>query len=132
MPRTDFIADFLTIVRNANNARKDTVTAPASNVTVRIAELLKDEGFLKDVKPFAEGNKRFVRIHLKFLKDGKPAIQGMKRVSTPGRRYYLGSEEVPRVQGGLGIAIISTSKGVITDREARRTKVGGELICKVW
>jgi len=132
MPRTDFIADFLTMIRNAGKARKDAVTIPASNMTLRIAELLKEEGFVKEVKPFNEGNKRFVRVHLKFLKDGRPAIQGLTRMSTPGRRRYLGWEDVPRVQSGLGVALVSTSKGVITDREARQSRVGGELICKVW
>lgn len=132
MPRTDFIADFLTMIRNAGKARKDAVTIPASNITIRIAELLKEEGFLKDIKVFSEGNKRFVRAHLKYLKDGRHAIQGLRRMSSPGRRSYLGYEDVPRVQGGLGVAIVSTSKGVLTDREARKSRIGGELICKVW
>lgn len=132
MPCTDFVADFLTIVRNANKAHKEKVTAPASNLTLKIAEILKEEGFVENVKPFTESNKRFVRIHLKYVQGKKPAIQGLRRISKPGRRFYLGVEEVPRVQGGLGVAIVSTSKGVLTDRQARKEKVGGELLCTVW
>jgi small subunit ribosomal protein S8 len=132
MPCTDFVADFLTIIRNASRVGKDKITVGASKLTLRIAEILKEEGFVDNVKPFAEGKKQFIRIHLKYLNGKQPVIQGLKRVSTPGRRVYLPSEKVPRVQGGLGISIVSTSKGVLTDRQARETGVGGELICKVW
>ena len=131
MPVTDFVADFLTVIRNASKARKEKVTIPASLLTTRIAEILKEEGFIESVKPFAEGPKHFVRVHLKYIRK-RPAIQGLRRISTPGRRVYLASDEVPRVQGGLGIAIVSTSKGVLTDHQARKGKVGGELLCKVW
>jgi small subunit ribosomal protein S8 len=131
MPVTDFVADFLTVVRNASMARKEKVTAPASGMTVKIAEILKEEGFVENTKVFTEGPKRFVRLHLKYVRK-KPAIQGLKRVSTPGRRLYVDSLHIPRVQGGLGIAIVSTSKGLLTDREARKGKIGGELICTVW
>lgn len=132
MPRTDFIADFITQIRNASRAQKDKVTIPTSNITLEIAQLLKEEGFVGEVKEFSEGPKRFVRIHLKYIDGKKPSIQGIKRVSTPGRRKYVGYEDVPRVQGGLGVAIVSTSQGVMSDRKARQTKVGGELICTVW
>ena len=131
MPVTDFVADFLTVVRNASRAKKEKLTAPASKTTVRIAEILKEEGFVESVKPFSEGPKKFVRIHLKYIRK-KPAIQGLKRISKPGRRVYIGSDAVPRVQGGLGVAIVSTSKGLLTDQQARKTKVGGELLCTVW
>jgi small subunit ribosomal protein S8 len=131
MPVTDFVADFLTVVRNASSARKDKVTVPASNMTTKIAEILKEEGFVESVKPFAEGPKKFIRIHLKYIRK-KPAIQGLKRISKPGRRVYVAGEEVPRVQGGLGVAIVSTSKGLLTDQQARKTNVGGELLCAVW
>ena len=129
---TDFIADFLTVVRNASRARKDKVTARASKLAVRLAEILKAEGFIESYKFFSEGNKQFIRMHLKYLRGRQPVIQGIQRVSTPGRRIYVGSEEIPRVLGGLGIAVISTSKGVLVDREAKKARVGGELICKVW
>lgn len=132
MPRTDFIADFLTMIRNASKAHKDKVTLLASNITVKIAELLQEEGFVGQTKVFSEGNKRFIRVHLKYVKGDKPAIQGLRRISKPGIRKYVGVEEIPRVQGGIGIAIVSTSKGVITDRKARQDKIGGELICSVW
>ncbi len=132
MPCTDFVADFLTVVRNASKAGKDKITADASNLTLEIARILKDEGFVESSKMFTEGKKRFIRIHLKYLRGRKPAIQGLKRVSTPGRRVYIGSEKLPRVQGGLGVAIVSTSRGILTDRQARQAKVGGELLCTVW
>lgn len=132
MPCTDFVADFLTILRNAARAKKDKVNVVASNLTARLAEILKEEGFVESVKLFTEGKKRFLRIHLKYIRGKKPAIQGITRVSKPGRRLYLAAEKLPKVQGGLGIAIISTSKGVLTDRKARESKVGGEIICKVW
>ena len=131
MPVTDFVADFLTVVRNASMAKKEKVTAPASNMTTRIAEILKVEGFVESIKSFSEGPKRFIRIHLKYIRK-KPAIQGLKRISKPGRRVYVANDAVPRVQGGLGVAIVSTSKGLLTDHQARKTKVGGELLCAVW
>lgn len=132
MPVTDFIGDFLTILRNASQARKEKIVAPASNETIKIAEILKEQGFLENAKVFSEGPKRFIRIHLKYIHGKKPAIQGLRRVSTPGRRAYIGCQKIPRVQGGLGVAIVSTSKGLLTDREARQTKLGGELLCTVW
>lgn len=132
MPVTDFVGDFLTVIRNASNAHKEKVTLPASKLTVKIAEVLKTEGFVDNVKPFTENKKQFVRIHLKYIQGKRPALQGLKRLSKPGRRRYVGSEEIPRVQGGLGVAIISTSKGILTDREARKSKLGGELLCTAW
>ena len=132
MPCTDFVADFLTVIRNGAKAHKDKVTIPTSKLTVRIAEILKEEGFVENVKPFSEGKKQFVRIHLKYIHGKRPAIQGLHRISKPGRHWYVGHDEIPRVQGGLGVAIVSTSKGVLTDREARKIKVGGQLLCTVW
>ena len=132
MPVSDFVGDFLTVVRNASRAQKEKVTVRTSKLTTRIAEILKSESFVDSVKPFSEGNKNFVRIHLKYLNGKQPAIQGVRRISKPGLRNYVGSEEIPKVQGGLGISIISTSRGILTDREARKLKVGGELICKIW
>lgn len=132
MPVTDFVADFLTVVRNASKAKKDKVTVPASKMTVKIAEILKEEGFVDNVKPFTEGKKNFIRIHLKYIRGKHAAIQGLRRISKPGRRFYVSSDEIPRVQGGLGVAIVSTSKGILTDRQARQSKSGGELLCTVW
>jgi small subunit ribosomal protein S8 len=132
MPVTDFVADFLTVVRNAARAKKDKVTVPSSKMTAKIAEILKEEGFVENVKAFSEEKKNYLRIHLKYVRGKRPAIQGLTRVSKPGRRIYVGSEDIPRVQGGLGIAIVSTSKGILTDRQARQSKTGGELLCKVW
>lgn len=129
---TDFIGDFLTVIRNASRAHKEKVTARASNLTVRLSEILKQEGFIDNYKFFAEDQKRFVRIHLRYLRGKQPAIQGLKRISTPGRRVYVASREIPRVLGGLGVAVLSTSRGVMVDREARKARVGGEFLCKVW
>lgn len=133
MSRYDFIGDFLTSIRNASRVHKEKLTAPASVITIRIAELLKNEGFIENVKPFNDGNKNFVRIHLKYLSGGKKsAIQGLKRVSTPGLRRYVGYQEIPKVLGGFGVAILSTPKGILTGRQAREAKVGGEILCTVW
>ncbi len=132
MSCTDFVGDFLTILRNASRAHHDKVTAQASGLRVKITEILKDEGFIDNFKVFTEGKKQFLRVHLKYIRGKKPAIQGIRRMSKPGGRYYLGYDKLPRIQGGLGIAIISTSRGIFTDRKAREAKVGGELICTVW
>ena len=132
MARTDFVGDFLTVIRNAVRAHKDKVSAPSSKLTLKIAEILKEEGFVESVKGFSESNKNYVRVHLKYLGGKKAAIQGIRRVSTPGRRSYVSYDRIPKVQGGLGIAIVSTSRGLLTDRKARQEKIGGELICKVW
>ena len=132
MPVTDFIGDFLTRIRNASRAGQEKVTPPSSKLTLKIAEILKQEGFIDNFKPFSEGNKHFVRIHLKYLRGRQPVIQGIRRESRPGRRVYVGCSEIPRVIGGLGISLVSTSKGILVDREARKAQVGGELLCKVW
>ncbi|MBI4394636.1 MAG: 30S ribosomal protein S8 [Candidatus Omnitrophica bacterium] len=129
---TDPIADFLTQIRNASCTGKQSVTIPASKLTLKIAEILKREGFIENFKVGEEGVKRFVRIHLKYSKGKQSAIQSLVRISKPGLRQYVNCQEVPRVLGGLGVAILSTSKGILTDREARTQKLGGELLCKVW
>lgn len=132
MSQSDFVGDFLTVLRNASQARLEKVTTPSSNMTVKILEILEKEGFVQSSKVFEEGVKKFVRINLKYVKGKKPAIQGIRRVSTPGLRRYLGVKKVPNVQGGFGIAIVSTPKGLMTDRQAREMNVGGEFICTVW
>ena len=129
---TDSIADFLTQLRNAARAGKAMVTIPGSKLTLKIADILKRESFIENFKLMEEKGKRSIRIHLKYVKGKQPAIQSLIRVSKPGLRQYVGCQEIPRVLGGLGVAILSTSKGVMTDREARTQKVGGELLCKVW
>ena len=131
MPVTDFVADFLTVIRNASMARKEKVTIPASGMTAKIAEILKEEGFVENVKPFSEGTKRFIRIHLKYIRK-RPAIQGLKRISKPGRRVYLRRHEIPKIQGGMGTAVISTPNGIMTDIEARDEGLGGEFVCRIW
>ena len=130
--QTDPIADFLTVIRNGVHAKKDRVTARASKMTVRIAEILRQEGFIDQFKLIDEEGKRFLRIHLRYLKNKRPAIRSLKRISKPGLRYYVGSKKIPFVMGGLGCAILSTPKGVVADRTAREANTGGEIICKVW
>lgn len=129
---TDPIADFLTIIRNGIRAKKDKVTTRASNLTFKIAEILKKEGFIDNCKLVEEDGKRYIRIHLRYHSGKQPAIHTITRTSKPGIRYYAPAKKIPSVIGGFGISILSTPKGVITDREARAANVGGELICKVW
>lgn len=128
---TDPIADMLTRVRNANAVMHEKVDVPHSKIKERIAEILKEEGYISNYKVVEDGNKKNIRIYLKY--DGKErVIKGIKRISKPGRRVYSSIEDMPRVLSGLGIAIVSTSKGVVTDRVARRENVGGEVLAFVW
>ena len=127
---TDVIADMLTRIRNALLAKHETVKIPASNLKKAIAEILLKEGYIKDVA-FEEGVQGTIVITLKYV-DNKKAIQGLKRVSRPGLRVYVGSDEIPYVYNGLGIAIMSTSKGIMTDKQARQAKQGGEVLAYVW
>jgi small subunit ribosomal protein S8 len=131
MAMTDPIADMLTRIRNANMVQKTTVDIPASRVKEEIASVLKDEGFIKDYQRIAEGH-GILRLYLKYGKDGQKVISGLKRISKPGLRVYAKKDEIPKVLGGLGVAVISTSKGIITDKNARNMGVGGEVICYVW
>ncbi len=133
MAMTDPVADMLTRIRNANMAQKDMVEIPTSKIKSRIAEILKEEGFIKNVKHMEGGNPQgLLRVYLKYGPEGEKVITGLKRISKPGMRVYAKKDEIPRVLGGLGIAIISTSQGVMTDREARKNSLGGEVICYVW
>jgi small subunit ribosomal protein S8 len=132
MSFTDPIGDMLTRIRNASSARHEKVLVPKSRLKIRIAEVLKDEGFIKDFTVHQDGVQGAITILLKYSADREPAISDIKRVSKPGLRRYVPTDSVPRVLNGMGIAIISTSKGVMVDREARKQKVGGELICTVW
>ncbi len=132
MTLTDPIADMLTRIRNALMARKDDVLVPWSRLAEEIARILRDEGFIHGYELLAEGSRRHLRIILKYTDAGKPVLTGLKRISTPGRRFYVRATEIPRVKGGLGFAILSTSRGVMTGEDALRAGVGGEVICYVW
>jgi small subunit ribosomal protein S8 len=133
MSFTDPIGDMLSRIRNASSARHEKVLIPSSNLKVRIAEVLKQEGFIKDyVLHRDEAKQGAITVLLKYGPDREPAISEIKRVSKPGLRRYVSTGSIPRVLNGMGIAILSTSKGVMVDREARKQKVGGELICTVW
>ena len=129
---TDPIADMLTRIRNAALARHDRVTLPSSNVKRAVAELLKNEGFVTEVRTEDAKPQALLTIVLKYGRDRKCAIDGVKRVSRPGRRVYVRHDKIPQVLHGLGVAILSTSHGVMTDKDARRNKLGGELLCEVW
>ena len=133
MMTSDPIADMLTRIRNANTAKHDTVDVPASKIKVAIAGILLDEGFIEKYDIIEDGNFKTIRITLKYGADkNEKIITGIKRISKPGLRVYAGSSELPKVLGGLGIAIISTNKGVMTDKEARKENVGGEVLAFIW
>ena len=132
MQITDPVADMLTRIRNANSAKHDTVDVPASNLKKAIAQILLDEGYIKSFQIVEDGTQGIIRITLKYLAGKEKVISGLRRVSKPGLRVYAGADELPRVLKGLGIAIISTSKGVMTDKAARANHVGGEVLAFVW
>ena len=132
MQITDPVADMLTRIRNANSAKHDTVDVPASNLKKAIAQILLDEGYIKSYSVVDNGNQGIIHITLKYFGKKEQAISGLRRVSKPGLRVYAGAEELPRVLRGLGIAIVSTSKGVMTDKAARAAHVGGEVLAFVW
>jgi small subunit ribosomal protein S8 len=132
MSMTDPIADMLTRIRNANMAKQQKVDIPSSNVKVNIASVLKTEGFIKNYKVIADDKQGVLRVYLKFIDEKDPVINEIKRVSKPGGRVYVGSDDIPKIKNGLGVAILSTSKGILTDKAAREAQVGGELICTVW
>ena len=129
---TDPVADMLTRIRNANSAKHDTVDVPASKMKVAIAQILLDEGYIKAFQVVEDGTQGVIRITLKYLGGKEKVISGLRRVSKPGLRVYAGAQELPKVLRGLGIAIISTSKGVMTDKAARAAHVGGEVLAFVW
>ena len=132
MQITDPIADMLTRIRNANSAKHDTVDVPASNMQKAIAEILLAEGYIKSYQIVDDGTQGIIRIALKYNAGKEKVIQGLRRVSKPGLRVYAGADELPKVLKGLGIAIISTSKGIMTDKKAREAHVGGEVLAFVW
>ena len=132
MVMTDPIADFLTRIRNANMVMHEKVEIPASKTKIALAEILKNEGFIKDYEQVEDGEQGIIRVYLKYGPNREKVISGLKRISKPGLKVYCKKDEIPKVLGGLGIAIISTSKGIVTDKEARKLGLGGEVICYVW
>ena len=132
MQISDVIADMLTRIRNANDAKHETVDIPASNMKKAIADILLAEGYIKSVQVIEDGKQGIIRVALKYGPGKSKVIHGLKRVSKPGLRIYAGCEDMPKVYNGLGIAIVSTSKGIMTDKKARRENVGGEILAFVW
>lgn len=132
MAMTDPIADMLTRIRNANTVRHEIVEIPASNIKKEVAEILKREGFIRDAEYIEDSKQGLIRIFLKYGTNNERIITGLKRISKPGLRVYTKNNEVPKVLGGLGIAIISTSQGLLTDKEARNAKIGGEVLAYIW
>jgi len=129
---SDPIADMLTRVRNAIRARHPKVDVPASNLKTEIARILKEEGYIANYKVAEEGVKKVIKIYLKYAPDNSPVITGIERISRPGCRSYAGKHQIPRIQGGLGVTILTTARGVMTGRNARKEGVGGEILCSVW
>jgi Ribosomal protein S8 len=132
MTMTDPIADMLTRIRNANTVKHETVDVPASNIKKEIVRILLEEGFVRGYDVIEDEKQGIIRIQLKYGQSGERVIQGIKRISKPGMRVYTSAYEVPKVLNGLGMSIISTSKGILTDKQARKENVGGEVICYVW
>ena len=132
MSLTDPVADFLARIRNGIRARQQKVDVPASKLKLEMARILKEEGFIKNYKVIKDNRQGILRVYLKYADHQKPLIQGLRRISKPGRRVYTGHAELPKVQGGLGVAVVSTSQGVVTDRQARKLQVGGEVLCEIW
>lgn len=132
MQMTDVVADLLTRIRNANDAKHESVEIPASNMKKAIVQILLDEGYIKDFKVTDDGKQGIITVTLKYGEGKQKIIQGIKRVSKPGLRIYAASQDIPKVRNGLGIAIVSTSRGIMTDKAARKENVGGEVLAFVW
>ena len=132
MGMTDPIADLLTRIRNASGVRHDKVLIPASNLKLRIVNLLAEEGFIRNFKVVGDDKQDMICVYLKYTPDARPVITHLERVSTPGRRSYVKAKNLPRIRSGLGVAILSTSRGVMTDRQARALHIGGEVLCSIW
>lgn len=129
---SDPIGDLLNRIRNAQKARFDKLDIPASRMKANLCRILKEEGYIKNYKFIKDDKQGILRVHLKYGESRLGAVSGARRISKPGRRYYVGHEDIPRVLNGMGISIISTSRGVMTDRQARKEQVGGEVLCAVW
>ena len=132
MTMTDPIADMLTRIRNANVVKHETVDVPASNMKKELARILLEEGFIRGYDVIEDGKQGIIRIQLKYGQEGERVITGLKKISKPGMRVYAANHEIPKVLNGIGISVISTSKGILTDKQARKENVGGEVICYVW
>jgi small subunit ribosomal protein S8 len=132
MSMTDPVSDLLTRIRNATAVRHDRMDIPASKMKLEIAKILKQEGYIRTFKMIEEGPQGIIRIYLKYADDGEPVIHGLRRVSRPGLRIYRKVGELPKVRNGLGVAVISTNRGVVTDEQARSLQVGGEVLCEIW
>ena len=132
MSMTDPVSDLLTRIRNATSVRHDRMDVPASKMKLEIAKILKQEGYIRTFKMIEEGPQGTIRIYLKYADDGEPVMHGLRRVSRPGRRVYRGAGELGKVRNGLGVAVISTNRGVVTDEHARGLQVGGEVLCEIW
>ena len=132
MTMTDPIADMLTRIRNANVVKHETVDVPASNMKKELARILLEEGFIRGYDVIEDGKQGIIRIQFKYGQEGERVITGLKKISKPGMRVYAANHEIPKVLNGLGISVISTSKGILTDKQARKENVGGEVICYVW
>lgn len=132
MSMTDPIADMVTRIRNANMVKHESVEMPSSKMKIEIAKILKREGYIRDFRYYKFQNKFNLKIFLKFGEKSVRIISGLKRISKPGRRVYSSKEEIPKVLGGMGISILSTSKGILTDKEAKKVGIGGEILCEVW
>lgn len=129
---TDPIADLLVRIQNAARRGQETVSIPASKLKSEILRVLQAEGFIASYEKIVEGGHPMLRVRLRYINDGQPVIMGMRRISRPGRRVYVGRQEMPKVMGGMGLAIVSNSKGIMTDQESRRANLGGEVLCHVW
>ncbi len=132
MSVTDLIADQLTVIRNAIRSGKKTVTVKQSKILKEIIDIAKKEGFVENYQAIEDNKQGMIKIYLKYDENGKPVMEEMKRISKPGRREYRGSKNIPSIMGGVGIAIVSTNKGLLTDKEAREKGIGGEVICQIW
>lgn len=132
MVMTDPIADFLTRIRNGNMVMHETVEVPGSKMKISIAEIMKNEGYIKDFEYIEDGKQGIIRVYLKYGGNKNKVITGIKRISKPGLRVYVKKDEIPKVLGGLGTAVISTSKGLMTDKSARKEGLGGEVVCYIW
>ncbi len=129
---TDPIADMLTRIRNAKMRKHEVVDIPLSKLKVELARILKEEGFIRNYRVVGESVQKNLRVYLKYVDNDEPVISDLQRVSKPGRRVYVGKDEIPSVKGGIGVAILSTSKGLMTDQKSREAKVGGEVLCYIW
>ncbi|MDR1616517.1 MAG: 30S ribosomal protein S8 [Syntrophomonadaceae bacterium] len=132
MAMTDPIADFLTRIRNGNMVMHETVEIPSSRIKIAIARIMREEGYIKDFEYIEDGKQGIIRVYLKYGTNKQKIITGLKRISKPGLRVYVKKDEIPKVLGGLGTAVISTSQGLMTDKNARKSKLGGEVICYIW